>query len=207
MSGLWQWVVMLDLNEGTIAVRLARSAIIAHLSGSVVETGDLPDVFREMRGVFVTLHKDGDLRGCIGYPEPVMALVDAVLNSAVSAAVRDFRFPPVRYEEMAEITVEITILTPPTKIDAKPRDLPGHIEIGRHGLIVRKGIHQGLLLPQVAEEWGFDAEEFLSQTCVKAGLFPDAWLAGNGGGDVAVYSFEGQIFTETEPGGDIVEKS
>ncbi|MEA3325459.1 MAG: TIGR00296 family protein [Euryarchaeota archaeon] len=192
---------MLDRDEGTIAVRLARSAIEAHLSEEFAETGDLPAVFGEKRGVFVTLHKNGDLRGCIGYPEPVMPLLDAILDSAVSAAVRDPRFPPVRREEMEEIIVEVTILTPPVKIDAMPSDLPEHVEVGRHGLIVRKGVYQGLLLPQVATEWGFDAEEFLSQTCVKAGLLPDAWLTG-----AVVYSFEGQIFTELEPDGDVVSK-
>ncbi|NOQ34061.1 MAG: TIGR00296 family protein [Methanosarcinales archaeon] len=192
---------MLDRDEGTIAVRLARSAIKAHLSGEVVETGDLPVVFGEKRGVFVTLHKNGDLRGCIGYPEPIMQLLDAILDSAVSAAVRDPRFPPVRYEEMEEIVVEVTILTPPAKIDAMPSDMPKHVEVGKHGLIVRKDVYQGLLLPQVATEWGFDAEEFLSQTCIKAGLLPDAWLTG-----AVVYSFEGQIFTELEPDGDVVGK-
>jgi len=190
---------MLDRDEGTIAVRLARSAIKAHLSGEVVETGDLPEVFGEKRGVFVTLHKNGDLRGCIGYPEPIMQLLDAILDSAVSAAVRDPRFPPVRYEEMEEIVVEVTILTPPAKIDAMPSDMPKHVEVGKHGLIVRKDVYQGLLLPQVATEC--DAEEFLSQTCIKAGLLPDAWLTG-----AVVYSFEGQIFTELEPDGDVVGK-
>lgn len=193
--------MMLNLTEGTLAVRLARSAIEAHLSGEVMETGNLPEVFGEKRGVFVTLHKNSDLRGCIGYPEPIMPLSDAISDSAVSAAVRDPRFPPVRYEELEEIVVEVTVLTPPVKIDANPQDLPKHVEIGRHGLIVRKGAYQGLLLPQVAEEWGFDAEEFLSQTCVKAGLLPDAWLTG-----AVVYSFEGQIFAEIEPDGEVVEK-
>ena len=193
--------MMLNLNEGTLAIRLARSAIEAHLSRGVMETGDLSEVFGEKRGVFVTLHKNSDLRGCIGYPEPIMPLSDAISDSAVSAAVRDPRFPPVRYEELEEIIVEVTVLTPPVKIDANPQDLPKHVEIGRHGLIVRKGAYQGLLLPQVAEEWGFDAEEFLSQTCVKAGLPPDAWLTG-----AVVYSFEGQIFAEIEPDGEVVEK-
>ncbi len=192
--------MMLSLREGAIAVRLARSAIEARLSGGDMKTGDLPEVFREKRGVFVTLHKDHDLRGCIGYPEPVMALVDAILDSAVGAAMHDPRFPPVRHEELEQIAIEVTVLTPPVKIDANPWDLPDHVKIGKHGLIVKKGIHQGLLLPQVAEEWGFDSEEFLSQTCVKAGLPPDAWLTG-----AAVYSFEGRIFAEIEPSGDVVE--
>ena len=193
--------MMLNLEEGIIAVKLARSAIAAHLSGEIVRTGDLPAIFERKRGVFVTLHKDHDLRGCIGYPEPVMTLKDAILDSAVSAAVHDPRFLPVRSEEMKHITIEVTILTPPIRIDAKPEDLPKCIEIGRHGLIIRKGFYQGLLLPQVAEEWGFDAEEFLSQTCVKAGLPPDAWLTG-----AEVYTFEGQIFAEIEPDGEVIEK-
>lgn len=194
--------MMLNLEEGAIAVKLARSAIEAHLSGEIMGTGDLPAIFGEKRGVFVTLHKDHDLRGCIGYPEPVMTLKDAILDSAMGAAVHDPRFPPVRSEEMKRITIEVTILTPPIRIDAKPEDLPKCIEIGRHGLIVRKGLYQGLLLPQVAEEWGFDAEEFLSQTCVKAGLLPDTWLTG-----AEVYAFEGQIFAEIEPNGDVIGKN
>lgn len=194
--------MMLSLEEGTIAVRLARSAVETHLSGETIRTDDLPQVFGEKRGVFVTLHKNHDLRGCIGYPEPIMALKDAIINSAINAAVRDHRFHPVRFEEMERIMIEVTILTPQIRIDAEPRDLPNHVEIGKHGIVIRKGIYQGLLLPQVAEEWGFDAGEFLSQTCIKAGLPPDAWLTG-----AEVYSFEGQIFAETEPNGGIVEKS
>jgi uncharacterized protein (TIGR00296 family) len=202
MSCPLQWCMMLTTEEGTIAVRLARSAIVARLSGESMETGDLPRIFEEKRGVFVTLHKNHDLRGCIGYPEPVMALSDAISDSAVSAALHDPRFPPVRSDEIAHIVMEVTVLTPPAKIDATPQYLPKHIKIGKHGLIVKKGLYQGLLLPQVAEEWGFDAEEFLSQTCIKAGLPPDAWLAG-----AEVFSFEGQIFTETEPGGEVMERT
>ncbi len=193
---------MLSKEEGTIAVRLARSAIVARLSDESLKTGDLPPIFRENRGAFVTLHKNQDLRGCIGYPEPVMTLLDAITDSAVNAALRDPRFPPVQSDEITHIVIEVTVLTPPAKIDAKPQDLPKHVEIGKHGLIVKKGLYQGLLLPQVAEEWGFDAEEFLSQTCIKAGLSPDAWLAG-----AEVFSFEGQIFTETAPDGEIVEQA
>jgi uncharacterized protein (TIGR00296 family) len=101
---------------------------------------------------------------------------------------------------MDEITVEVTILTEPEKINAKPYELPKFVEIGRHGLMVRKGLISGLLLPQVAVEFGFDAEEFLSQTCMKAGLPPDCWLAG-----AEVYRFEGQIFKEVRPRGEVVE--
>ncbi len=101
---------------------------------------------------------------------------------------------------MDEIIVEVTVLTPPEKIDAKPKDLPNHVEIGRHGLIVKMGPFSGLLLPQVAVEYNMDSEEFLSETCMKAGLPPDCWLTG-----AEVYRFEGQIFKEKEPRGEVVE--
>ncbi len=194
--------MMLSKDEGTIAVRLARSSIAARLFDESLKTGDLPPIFNENRGVFVTLHKNQDLRGCIGYPEPVMTLLDAITDSAVNAALHDPRFPPVQPDEIAHIVIEVTVLTPPVKIDAKPQDMPKHVEIGKHGLIIKKGLYQGLLLPQVAEEYGFDAEEFLSQTCIKAGLVPDAWLTG-----AEVFSFEGQIFKETAPDGAIVKQS
>jgi len=100
-----------------------------------------------------------------------------------------------------EIIVEVTVLTPPERIEAKPVDLPKHVEIGRHGLMIKRGPYSGLLLPQVAVEFGFDAEEFLSQTCMKAGLPPDCWLIEG----TEVYRFEGQIFKEVEPRGDVRE--
>jgi len=142
------------------------------------------------------------LRGCIGLPYPIKRLDDAIVDSAISAATQDPRFPPVELKEMDEIIVEVTVLTQPEKIVVKNRrDLPKHIEIGRHGLIIKRGAFSGLLLPQVAVEHGFDEEEFLVQTCFKAGLPPDAWLVD----DTEVYRFEGQIFKEKTPRGEIIE--
>ncbi|ATU07577.1 TIGR00296 family protein [Methanohalophilus portucalensis] len=195
---------MLGLDEGKMAVNLARNTITEFLeSGTKLDPDSitLSPVFEEERGVFVTLSMEGDLRGCIGHPYPDSSLKDAIVDSAISASTRDPRFPPVKLQEMSVITVEVTVLTPPEKIDAAPEDLPGLIEIGRHGLIVKQGFYQGLLLPQVAPEQGFNAVDFLSHTCIKAGLAPDAWLTG-----AEVYWFEGQVFSEGSPEGQIVEK-
>ena len=193
---------MLTKKEGELAVRLARKAIEEYIKKGVrIDPGDLPSVFRENRGVFVTLNKNSELRGCIGRPYPVMPLGEAIIISAINAALEDPRFLPVKPEEIDKLTIEITVLTVPKRIHAKPRDLPHNIFIGRDGLIVSYGVCQGLLLPQVAVEHNFDSTEFLCHTCMKAGLMPDAWLEG-----AEVYSFEGQIFEELEPGGDVREK-
>ncbi|MEM0302912.1 MAG: TIGR00296 family protein [Archaeoglobaceae archaeon] len=190
----------LSPEDGEKAVKLARRAIEEYLENKKVIQDRLEGVFAQKRGVFTTLIKNNDLRGCIGFPYPIKRLDEAIIESAIAAAVDDPRFEPVRRSEMDEITVEVTILTEPEKINAKPKDLPKFVEIGKHGLMVRKGLFSGLLLPQVAVEFGFDAEEFLSQTCMKAGLPPDCWLSG-----AEVYRFEGQIFKEVEPRGAVVE--
>ncbi|OYT33570.1 TIGR00296 family protein [Archaeoglobales archaeon] len=192
----------LKFEEGETAVRLARKAIEVYLDERKLIQDRLTGVFEEKRGVFTTLTKFGELRGCIGFPYPIKRLDEAIIESAVSAAVDDPRFEPVRLSEMNDITVEVTVLSPPEKLDAKPRELPKRIEIGKHGLIVKMGPFSGLLLPQVAVEYNFDEEEFLTQTCMKAGLPPDCWLSG-----AEVYRFEGQIFKEKEPRGEIEEVS
>ncbi|MFZ2410378.1 MAG: TIGR00296 family protein [Candidatus Methanoperedens sp.] len=196
---------MLTKSEGDMAVRLARRAIEECLRfGKKLNPDNLPKVFREKRGVFVTLsikRQSKELRGCIGRPYPVLPLGEAIIVSAINAARDDPRFNPVKPEEMDNIVIEVTVLTVPKRINAKPGELPEKIVIGRDGLIVATGMHSGLLLPQVAVEHGFDSTEFLCQTCMKAGLMPDAWLS-----DAEVYSFEGQIFEEIEPGGEVREK-
>ncbi|RLI86115.1 MAG: TIGR00296 family protein [Archaeoglobales archaeon] len=188
----------LSIDEGVKAVRLARRAIEIYLSEGRVVDDRLRGVFEEMRGVFTTLTKHGELRGCIGFPYPIKRLDEAIIESAISAT-QDPRFHPVELDEMDEIVVEVTVLTPPERLNVKPKDLPKHIEIGRHGLMVRYGLNSGLLLPQVAVEYNMDSEEFLSQTCLKAGLPPDCWFYSE------VYVFEGQIFKEVKPRGEVVE--
>lgn len=198
-------VRLLTEEEGRTAVQLARDAIETYMhTGEMLDGSEiqLPAIFNEERGVFVTLNKHGELRGCIGHPYADSPLRYSLTDSALSAALRDPRFPQVRAEEMSDITVEVTILTKPELMDVPPKELPTSIKIGRHGLIVRSGYRQGLLLPQVAPEHGMDEVEFLSHTCMKAGLPHDAWITG-----ADVYCFEGQIFSEREPNGEIVEKS
>ncbi|HQE86952.1 MAG TPA: TIGR00296 family protein [Methanothrix sp.] len=197
-------MLMLTLEEGRLAVRLARQSMTEYVeNGTVIEPRGLPPVFSEKRGVFVTLHEDGDLRGCIGYPEPILPLGRAIVDSAINACSRDPRFPKVRPSELKRIEVEVTILTRPETYTEPKKRLPELVVIGRDGLIVRKGPYSGLLLPQVAVEWGFDPLEFLSQTAVKAGLPPDAWLDD----DTEVQHFQAQIFAEVAPEREIFEKS
>lgn len=188
---------LLSDYEGRIALELARKAITEYLNSSkVIEPDGLSPIFDKNRGVFVTLNNkmgsQKELRGCIGRPYPVMPLGDAIIISAINAATEDPRFNPITIEELKNISIEITILTTPYRLEAEPEELPGKIVVGRHGLIVQKGPYAGLLLPQVAVEHGFDAGRFLDQTCLKAGLYPDAWLES----DTEVYAFEGQIFSE-----------
>jgi hypothetical protein len=191
------------LEEGKLLVKLARRTIEDY-----VRTGKKPPVpkvgakLRERRGVFVTLTKHGELRGCIGHPLPTLPLIEAVVDSAVSSAVHDPRFLPVTPDELPDIRIEVSVLTPPELIKVEnPRDYPKHVEVGKHGLIVECAGCAGLLLPQVPIEWGWDAEEFLSQTCIKAGLMPDYWLRK----DARISRFSAQIFAEESPGGQIKE--
>lgn len=188
---------LLTFDEGRIALELARKAITEYLnSKKVIEPEGLSPIFDENRGVFVTLNNrigsQKELRGCIGRPYPVMPLGEAIIISAINAATDDPRFNPVTIEELKDISIEVTVLTTPYRLEVDPEKLPGEIVVGRHGLIVQKGPYAGLLLPQVAVEHGFDAGRFLDQTCLKAGLYPDAWLES----DTEVYAFEGQIFHE-----------
>jgi len=150
--------------------------------------------------VTLTRYPSDDLRGCIGYPEPIMPLIDAIKDSAVSASSRDPRFPPVRTEELDHIKVEVSLLTPPTEISVnKPKDYVKAVKVGEDGLIVQRNWARGLLLPQVPVEWSWDAEEFLCQTCMKAGLTPDSWLQQG----TKVFKFQAEVFSETKPRGDV----
>jgi AmmeMemoRadiSam system protein A len=123
--------------------------------------------------VFVTLTRAGELRGCIGYVEAVKPLAEAVAHCAISAATTDPRFPPATPDELPYLQIEISVLSPLERIDE-----PGQIRVGEHGLHISQGGRRGLLLPQVATEFGWDRESFLRQTCIKAGLPGDAWRRG-----------------------------
>jgi uncharacterized protein (TIGR00296 family) len=195
---------MLTLEEGKLAVRLARQSLIDYIEKKKISGPEgLPQVFDENRGVFVTIHEEGELRGCIGYPQPIMPLGRAIVDSAINACSRDPRFPCVRPSELPRVEIEVTILTKPEPYDVPKQRLPEVVRIGIDGLIVSKGPYSGLLLPQVAPEWGFDPWTFLSQTCLKGGLPPDAWIDE----DTEVLHFEAQIFAEVAPGREVIEKT
>ena len=190
----------MDTEDGILAVKAARSSIEAETQGLSPEL-EFPRSFDRKSGVFVTIntYPDGNLRGCIGYPEPVYPLKDALVFSAQSAC-HDPRFMPLSLKESVNCTVEVTILSPPVLIECDKKDLPKKIEIGRDGLIIQFGRRRGLLLPQVSVEWGWDQEEFLRQLSAKAGLPYDAWTLK----DSMIWSFTGEIFHELSPKGEIV---
>ena len=195
---------MLSLDEGKKAVVFARNVIEEFVRNSKIPKDDFKGVFAEKQGAFVTIHTypEHDLRGCIGIPFPIMSLKEAIIDSAQSAT-RDPRFPTLKENELDNIIIEVTILTKPEIIKVKqPKEYLSHIVIGRDGLIVEQSFYKGLLLPQVPVEQGWDKEEFLFHTCLKAGLLPDAWFDK----DIKISKFSGQIFTETKPRGTIEEK-
>ncbi|HZE97543.1 MAG TPA: AmmeMemoRadiSam system protein A [Planctomycetota bacterium] len=160
---------MLSDEDRKTLLGLARDAVAAAASGSGLPTLRNPDgPLREKGAVFVTLRSGGGLRGCVGHVEAREALWESVRDMASAAAERDSRFPPVRPEEVPGLRIELSVLTPMVPIR------PEQIVVGAHGLYVRKGDITGLLLPQVAVEWGWDRVEFLRRTFEKAGLpYPD----------------------------------
>ncbi|MBP2133008.1 uncharacterized protein (TIGR00296 family) [Methanomicrobium sp. W14] len=185
-------MMLLDDDEGKAALCLARKTIERMIAGKEADCPPLSPIFSEKRGVFVTLNEFGDLRGCIGFPYPVMPLSEAISDSAISAATKDPRFMPVRAEELKNITIEVTVLTPPAPLLCPAERRAGNIEIGRHGLIIQGRGNSGLLLPQVATDYNWSPEEFLDNTCLKAGLYRDCWKDDN----YELLTFEGQIFSE-----------
>lgn len=196
----------LTLEEGTYLVKLARKAIEVHLSGKIPKApGNVPERLRMKSGVFVTLttYPERSLRGCIGYPMPLYELAEATIMAAVASAFQDPRFPPLGPEELDEVVVEVSVLTPPEEIKySDPRELPNLINIGVDGLIIETEITSGLLLPQVPVEYDWGPEEYLMHLCMKAGLPSTYWLTGK----AKIYKFTAQIFEEESPRGKVVEK-
>ena len=179
--------MLIDAQKKAL-VELARRSVVATVTGSASPsalTFDLPDA----SGAFVTLKRRGELRGCLGTLQCRRGLAGEVARCAVDAATEDPRFPPVSAEELPELSVEVSVLGPLERIN--PRD-PGAIVIGRHGLVAEQGYRRGLLLPQVATEWGWTVDQFVRQTCVKAGLPPDAWQHG-----AHISRFEAEVFGDS----------
>lgn len=173
---------------------IARRSVTAMVRDGETYEPPVPDGFPELleeSGVFVTLEKQGGLRGCIGYVFPVKPLYIGVRDNAISAAVRDPRFPPVAEEELPELDVEISIMTPLAEADWRD------IEVGRDGLYIEGYGYAGLLLPQVATDQGWDEETFLIHVCYKAGLPADAYKDP----EVKLFAFQARVF-----GGPLIEK-
>ena len=148
----------------------------------------LPPEARFKAGAFVTLKKRGELRGCIGTIMPEEALWEAVVKNAINAAARDRRFAPVAKEEAGEISIEISVLTPPREVKS-----PEEFTVGRHGILMEKAGRRAIFLPQVAPEQGWNREQTLDHLAVKAGLAPEAWREGT-----RFWVFEAQVFGEDE---------
>ena len=159
-------------EERRILLRLAHQAIEAALARRDPDLTPPSEHLAECRGAFTTLHLHGKLRGCIGYVFPNQSLYRTVAETARAAAFDDPRFEPVEAAEGPELKIEISVLSPLRA--AAPED----VVVGKHGLLVQQGGRRGLLLPQVPVEWEWDRETFLAQTCLKAGLAPDAWTRG-----------------------------
>lgn len=180
---------MLNEKQQKVLLGIARKTIEEYIrSGKTPEFSVEDPLLKEKRGVFVTLHKKGMLRGCIGYIMPMEELYKAVSKMAIQSSTGDPRFPPVRPEEFDEIEIEISVLTVPERINSVDE-----IEMGKHGVIVKKGYNQGVFLPQVATETGWSKEEFLKRLCYdKAHLPEDAWKDK----ETEIYTFSAQVFEE-----------
>ena len=180
--------------ERCALLELARKAI-----GEAVLYRRIPDVipregvFSERRGVFVTLHVRGQLQGCIGVTEPNESLGEAVIRCAMSAALEDPRFAPMKEAQLEEMSIEISLLSALDPI------LPEAIEIGCHGLLVVNHAHRGLLLPKVATEHGLTREQFLEETCRKAGLPRQAWKDA----ETQIFGFTCEVFSDSPASGRI----
>lgn len=179
--------MLTDTQKQTL-LAIARQSIESHLAGEQSAFA-APEPMPDASGVFVTIKRSGELRGCLGTLQLRETLPSEVARCARDSASRDPRFPPLAAEELPAAHLEISVLGPLEPVN--PND-PTAIEIGRHGLVVEQGARRGLLLPQVATEWGWTRDEFLRRTCDKAGLPPDAWQHG-----AQVSRFTAEVFGET----------
>jgi AmmeMemoRadiSam system protein A len=176
-------------EDRRLLLQLARDAIIAHVTAAPPPAADPVGACARLGGAFVSIHKRGELRGCIGHIEANEPLGAIVPRCAVAACSSDPRFPPISASELGDVDLELSLLGP-----LEPIAGPDDVEIGRHGLLVERAWHRGLLLPQVATEWRWDARTFLAQTCRKAGLPSDAWQHG-----ASLWRFEAEVFGEGQP--------
>lgn len=195
-----------SLSEGELLVKAARNAIEIYLTSSnfrreAVEKG--LGGFERRHGVFVTIYHypTRTLRGCIGFTEGVEPIRKLVVDAAIAAATEDPRFVPLSHIELEHVTIEVSVLSEATEIKGGPDRIRDQVAVGKDGLIVSYGYHRGLLLPIVAAEEGWGAEEFLDNVCIKAGMERHMWRRPG----VSICKFSSQVFAETEPRGRIRE--
>ncbi len=189
---------------GEKLVKLARKAVEKYLNESVVINADNSYGLTQKAGVFVTLNYLSNnkeyLRGCVGFPLAEKTLHQSVIEAAIAAATQDPRFEPINKEDIKNIIFEVSVLSPPEKIEVQnPKDYKNHIKIGRDGLILKCKYGSGLLLPQVPVELNWDIDEYLANICYKAGAPPDAWLMP----ESQLYKFGAIIYKEFEPNGNV----
>lgn len=192
----------LSQEEGELLIKVARAEIANRLMGKGYLSSSFisPSIIRSnpflnKKGcIFVTLTKNNELRGCIGFVEPIYSILDATKKASLSSAFNDPRFPPLTKDELSSVKIEISYLSPFEKIPAKTKDeLLSSITLGVDGILLKRGYNSALFLPQVATEWGFSKEEFLTNLCMKAGLSAKAWQDTN---EIEFYKFQVQLFRE-----------
>jgi AmmeMemoRadiSam system protein A len=178
----------LSSDDGLALLGIARRAIFdAVTENCLADFSPFPPKFSIPRGIFVTLYRNGKLRGCVGQVENPGPLAEGVVRAAINAALHDSRFPPVAIEEVATLDIEVSVLSPLERI------APGAIVAGHHGVLVVRPPDRGILLPRVALEWGWSGQRLVEETCAKAGLGRDAWK----GRETQVFAFTAEVFSET----------
>lgn len=191
------------VDDGKALINLARHSIKSVLDNNYnPEMGiKLVKNYKNKQGVFVTLHINGELRGCVGFIQPIYTLYEGTIKASKLAAFDDPRFPPLTREEYNDIQIELSILTPPEEITVNyPEDYLKKIKVCRDGLIIDNGFLNGCLLPQVPGEWSWNELEFLEHTCMKAGLHKDTWKEDS----CKIMKFTAQVFSEED--NKVIEK-
>ncbi len=196
----------LTLEDGEVLVKLAREAVEKSFVNESISIENVPQKLKRRGTAFVTIERffEGKriLRGCIGFIEPIAPLAKVVVEAALAAAFEDPRFPPLRPSELPLVVFEVSVLSRFKPLPKNPEERLSSIRIGETGLMVRKGIFSGLLLPQVAVEYKWGPREFLENTCMKAGLPPNCWEDEK----AEFYYFTARIFEEETPNGAVVER-
>ncbi len=197
-------------EHGEFLVRLARRAVEEYLRTGVriKPPPETPSILLRPGAVFVTIetyHHDGrrELRGCIGVTRPVQPLAEATIESALNSAFNDPRFPPLEEYELDQVTFEVSVLSDYEYLGDDPEERTANVLIGRDGLVVERPPYAGLLLPSVPVDHVWDRVTFLSETCVKAGLWPDCWLDPG----TRVYRYRARVWRESRPYGEVEYRS